>query len=418
MRDLFVTMLVAVGLVLILRQPYMGVMVWSWLGYMNPHRLAWGFAYDAPFAQIVAILTLVCVLASKEKKKFQWSAEATVWLLFVIWMFVTTYFAEYQGRSWAKWSTVWKMQLFVLLTLLLIDSKEKLNMLIWVIVLSLGFYGVKGGFFTIQTGGSHLVLGPDRSFIANRGDMATALNMTIPLMRYLQLQSTSKWIRIGLTVAMVLTCFAAIGTHSRGGLLGLTMVMFFLIMKSRRKFILTILLAATAYSVLSFMPAKWSERMHTIESYEQDASAMGRIRAWQKTIDYASANPILGGGFNRNPGGRAAHNIFIQVLGDHGYVGLIMFTMLGLMVWVSASRIRKRVKKEPDMKWMGDLMAMVQVCLVGYGSGGFFLSLAYFDLTYHLMTFVIICKVMLVQYEKEKSGLASTSTEEKALSAA
>ncbi len=402
MRDIAVTLAVVIGLVLVLRQPYMGIIVSSWLGYMSPHRLAYGFAYEAPFAQIVAIVTMLSILISKEQKKIQWSAEATLLLIFVIWMLITTFFAEYQDLAWMKWDKVWKIQLFMLLTVLLINSKERLNMLVWVIVLSLGFYGVKGGIFTINTGGSHLVLGPTGSFIQNRGDLGTALNMTIPLMRYLQLQTANKWVRLGLTAAMVLTCFAIIGTHSRGAFLGLIVVLFFLIMKSRRKIVLTIFLAATAYSILSFMPAEWGMRIDTIQSYEQDGSAMGRIEAWKDTIYYAKQNPIMGGGFDRNPGGRAAHNIFIQVLGDHGYVGLVMFACLGLMTWVSAGRIRKRVKDKPDMKWMGDLMAMAQVCLAGYGSGGFFLSLAYFDLTYHLMIFVVICKVLLAQHDREK----------------
>ncbi len=404
MRDLVVTLAIGAGLLLVLRQPYMGVMLWSWLGYMSPHRLTWGFAYNAPFAQIVALVTIFSMFMAKEIKKPLWSAEATLLVFFLIWMFITTLFAEYQDLAWSKWDKVWKIQLFVLITLMLIDSKERLNMLVWVIVLSLGFYGVKGGIFTVTAGGGSIVLGPPGSFIATRGHVGTALNMTIPLMRYLQLQSSNKWVRMGLTVAMVLTCFAVIGTYSRGAFIGLVMVILFLIMKSRRKIVLTVLLAVTMYSVLSIMPGEWGMRMESVQDYQHDASAMGRIEAWKATIAFAGEHPIFGGGFDRNPGGRASHNIFIQVLGDHGYVGLIMFVLLGLMVWMSAGRIRKKVKRKPEMKWMGDLMAMVQVCLVGYGSGGFFISLAYFDLTYHLVAFVVICKVLLAQHENDKAG--------------
>ncbi len=410
MRDIAVFLAVVVGLVFTLKRPHMGVMLWSWLGYMNPHRLCYGFMFDAHVALVTAMATMGSLLMSDEKKnKLQWSPEATLLLIFTVWMFITTLFAEYPWVAWVKWDKVWKIQLFMLLTLMLINSKDRLNMLIWVIVLSLGFYGVKGGIFTIMTGGSHRVLGPMGSFIEFRGDIGTALNMTIPLMRYLQLQATNKMVRIGLTVAIILTCFAVIGTHSRGAFLGLAAVMLFLIMKSRRKVLLLFVLALTTYSVLSFMPAEWSERMHTIETYEEDGSAMGRIEAWIDTIEYANRHPIMGGGFERNPGGRAAHNIFIQVLGDHGYVGLVLFIGLGLMVWVSAGRIRKQVKNDPENKWMGDLMAMTQVCLVAYGSGGFFLSLAYFDLTYHLVTFVIICKCILLKTQQKNIETKNTT---------
>ena len=49
LRDLFVFAAVFGTLPFVLRKPYIGIYLWSWLGYMNPHRLAWGLAYDFPF---------------------------------------------------------------------------------------------------------------------------------------------------------------------------------------------------------------------------------------------------------------------------------------------------------------------------------------------------------------------------------
>jgi hypothetical protein len=43
---------------------------------------------------------------------------------------------------------------------MLINSRERVHALIWVIALSLGFYGVKGGIFTIVHGGVYEVRGP------------------------------------------------------------------------------------------------------------------------------------------------------------------------------------------------------------------------------------------------------------------
>lgn len=69
-----------------------------------------------------------------------------------------------------------------------------------------------------------MVLGPATTFIGVRGGIALALNMTIPLMRYLQLNTQRVWVRYGLTAAMVLTAFAIIGTQSRGGFIGAIVV--------------------------------------------------------------------------------------------------------------------------------------------------------------------------------------------------
>lgn len=398
MRDIFVTGVVFASLFFILREPYIGVLVWSWLGYMNPHRLAWGFAYDFPFAEIVAVTTLVALFASKESKRIPWTRESVLLLIFVMWMFFTTFFAVIPEAAWFKWDKVWKVQLFVFVTLVLINDPKRLDLLIWVIVLSLGFYGVKGGIFTITTGGAHNVLGPQGTLIGTNGEIGTALNMTIPLMRYLQLKTESRWLRYGLMAAMILTPFAVVGTHSRGAFLGLAAVLLMLFLKTRKKVMLSIVLGLTVYSAISFMPEEWKARMHTIETYEEDASAMGRVEAWKFAIEIANERPIVGGGFEITAGRhRAAHSIYFQMLGEHGYVGLGLFLLLGITTWMTASWIRRKVNKDLDARWMGDLAAMIQVALVGYAVGGAFISQAYFDLFYHLIAAVVILKVLVLQ---------------------
>ena len=51
--------------------------------------------------------------------------------------------------------------------------------------------------------------------------MGLALIMTIPLLRYLQLTTRSFWINQGLIVAMILCALAAVGSQSRGALVGI-----------------------------------------------------------------------------------------------------------------------------------------------------------------------------------------------------
>ena len=68
MRDILVTAIVFGVLPFIFKRPWIGILLWCWLGYMNPHRQAWGFAYDFPFAFITAIVTIAAFLFSKEKK--------------------------------------------------------------------------------------------------------------------------------------------------------------------------------------------------------------------------------------------------------------------------------------------------------------------------------------------------------------
>ena len=175
MRSILVTLLIVGSLPLIVVKPHVGVLVWSWIGYMNPHRLTWGFAYDFPFVLVAALLTLVSMPFSKQPKRMPWSRLTVIWLLWVAWMCITTLFALNPADAIPEWERTMKIQLMVLATLLLMGEREHIHRLVWVIALSIGFFGIKGGLFTILHGGSYLVMGPPGSHIAGNNEIALAL---------------------------------------------------------------------------------------------------------------------------------------------------------------------------------------------------------------------------------------------------
>ena len=54
MRDILLTLFLFAIVPICLFRPWIGILAWSWLGFMNPHKLSWGFAQDMPFAQLIA----------------------------------------------------------------------------------------------------------------------------------------------------------------------------------------------------------------------------------------------------------------------------------------------------------------------------------------------------------------------------
>jgi len=407
MRDIVLTAFIFGTLPFVLFRPYLGILEWTWISFMNPHRLTWSFAYEMPFAMIVALTTLLGLLMSREPKKIPWTRESVLLLLFITWVFATSLQAIYPALAWEKMNQFWKILLMVYVTMMVMQSRERLNLLVWVIALSIGFYGVKGGIFTIVHGGVYHVRGPEGSFIGGDNEMGLALIMTIPLLRYLQLAARSFWIRGGLAAASLLCAVATVGSQSRGALLGLVTMGTFLWLKSRNK-IFTALLGGLAVGlVLMVMPQEWYDRMETISTYQTDASAMGRINAWKMAFNMAKDRP-LGGGFDSfheytfklyapDPGDvHDSHSIYFEVLGDHGFIGLAIFLLLGLMTWRTASWVIKRARRDRERRWLADLSAMVQVSLVGYASAGAFLGLAYFDYYYTLIALVVLCKTVLI----------------------
>ena len=68
-------------------------------------------------------------------------------------MCVTTLFALVPERAHLMLDRVLKIQLFTFVGLLVLCKRVHVIGLIWVLVLSIGYYGIKGGLFTFLAGG-------------------------------------------------------------------------------------------------------------------------------------------------------------------------------------------------------------------------------------------------------------------------
>jgi probable O-glycosylation ligase (exosortase A-associated) len=406
LRDILVASLVLAIAFSALRRPWIGVLGWTWIGLMNPHKQAWGFVVNMPVAMIVAVTTLIGFVAAKDKRWDLRTPPAVVLMLFVGWMALTIPFAFYPDRAWAYFIGILKIQLMIFVAMILIQERKQIDLLVLTIVASLGYYGVKGGLFTIMKGGSHRVWGPAGTFIEGNNELALALIATIPLMRYLQLQTKTLWKRNAWSVAMLLMAASALGSHSRGALLAIIGMVGLLIMRSRNRFGLTVLAICGGLILVGIMPAEWSTRMGTINTYEEDTSAMSRLDAWTMAYNVAKAN-VFGGGFDMwtpatygayYPMARlivVAHSIYFQVLGELGFVGLALFILIWVLLWREFGRVVRVARGDPGKQWAVDLAGLCQVSLIGYLLGGAFLSLAYWDMPYNLIVIAVCLRRLL-----------------------
>lgn len=402
MRDLFIFAVVFGGLPFILRRPWIGFVYWVWLSVMNPHRLSWGMAYDFPFAQLVALTTLAGLFFTKDPREFKGGAAAFALLLFLLHTGLTTYTALVPDEASTMLVRVLKIQLFTFLGLIVLHKREHLIWVVWAIVISIGYYAIKGGIFTIATAGAFRVWGPADSFIADNNALALATVMTIPLWSYLYIYyKTNRW-RWLFLVAIALSAFSALGSQSRGALLAIGGMAIYLWLKGRRKLLVGIALALAAITLTTFMPQSWKDRMNTIGTYKSDESAMGRIETWHMLFDIAVDRPLVGGGFEPYSRGvleryrpgyttvRAAHSVYFQVLGEHGFVGLALFLTFWLLTLRIALRIVRATKNRPELDWAFWLARMIQVSFLAYFIGGAFLNLAYWDVPYYLMVILAV----------------------------
>lgn len=402
MRDMAILTLIVLALLWTLKSPWVAAMAWTLISLGSPHA---EFGYAAakwPVALGFAVTALIGLLTSKQRQN-PLVGSAPKWLLaFTVWITVTLPFSFFVESSVPLWERSIKIFLMVFVTMALINDRRKLNVFIWVCVVSVAYFGIKGGVFTLVTGGSYRVWGPG-GFIEGNNEVALAVLLVVPLMRYLQQQLASRWAVHAMTVGMSLCVVTLLGTHSRGALVGLVCVGLAFWIKDGRKLLGSLSFLLLAVISLSVMPEHWWERMGTIAAYEQDRSAQGRINAWGLAVNVAN-DRIFGGGFSMwtstvfkiygpDPDAHhAAHSIYFQVLGEHGWIGLGLFLAVGIATWWTARDLISLGRQGHGLLWAGQLGAMIQVSMVAYASAGAFLSLAYYDLPYNVMVIAVVAR--------------------------
>ena len=421
MRDLLVTALFFYGSLKAFRHPYFAALLWVWIGLMNPHRLGWGFAYSVPFALIAVLLMAVSMFMHPKEVNWPRSGPLTVFVLFAIWVCATTVFAIHVPESATVLAATLKMVLVTVMIATIVRSREEILGLVVVIAVSIGFFGIKGGFFTLSTGGAFRVWGPPSSVIEDNNELAVALIITIPLLYYLILQTDklmsmlpflakvgAKWLKRTLLASIALCAVSALGSHSRGALLAIVAMSSMLWWRSKSKLTVGLVLLILSPAIILFMPEEWTSRMSTIKTYDEDSSAMGRLNAWTMAINIAN-NRLMGAGFANDsplvyqmyaPDPNfviVAHSIYFQVLGQHGYIGLGLYLLFWILTYRTAGRIMEKTRQRPDWEWAWQLAAMMKVSIVGFAVGGAFLSLAFWDMPFYFM-------VILVATEKWVNG--------------
>lgn len=411
MRDITLAAFIAGMLLVTLRRPVFGALMWAWISMMNPHTMTYGFASRMPWALVIALTTLVGFAISKERKPLPLNGGTLLILLLLAWMTVTSAFAlnPIEGEVLDRWVFVLKILFMLLITFMLVRGRKEIDWLIWVMVISVGFYGVKGGLWTLATGGGGRVWGPPGGNLAGNNELAVGLVIIFPWMYYLREMATHRWLRMALVASMVAVAFGILGSQSRGALLAVVSMAVVMGAKGKHMIRTMLVLAVVGLAALAFMPDSWTSRMDTIQTYEADTSAMSRIWTWKTLWNAVLDRPLVGAGFRADNllvfqryapvdgfeifQGKVfvAHSIYFQAMGEQGFVGLGIYLSLGLWTWFAAGRLARLTQNDPEFSaWVPLLMRMTQVSLVGFAVGGAFLSLMLLDLTYYIPGVVVL----------------------------
>ena len=368
---------------------------------------------------MIAVATILAYFFQKNKLKAESSGLSALIIIFFLWSTISSIITiSDPDIVWFEWTIFFKIIIFYFFCIFTIKTKHHINVFIWAISLSAAFFGAAEGLKYIVTAGGHTIQGIPGSRLSDRNELALAVNMTLPLIIFLLSKTQSRWLKIGLIGAVAFNIVAVLGSYSRGGLIALLVIAGYFFLQSKRKFLVSVFIVITVTFASLNVSDKWTERMDSINTMEQDNSFLGRVVAWKQAILMASDHPFFGGGFKAGQNvavwylyedqipylnfmidtgdykvdrPKAAHSIYFQVLGDQGFVGLFIF----LAILFQGYRKLSWVIKNTTDKWLIDLTKMLKVSLVAYAAGGAALSLPYFDLSFAILALShILCELV------------------------
>jgi len=196
------------------------------------------------------------------------------------------------------------------------------------------------------------------SVLGDPNDLALALMFPVAFAVSLMItKGLGRHLKVLGIVSVIVLFSAIIATQSRGGLLGI-MAIFGVFgyrhVKSKMLFFSVGLIAAMAIFVVAGISDRASGGGAEVGI---DASAMGRLYAWEAAFGMAVHNPLTGVGINNfysnyyfySPHwdglNHAVHSTWFGVLAETGFLGLIVFIITITMLVKTASRSLQQIEQ-------------------------------------------------------------------------
>ncbi|KLE34211.1 putative O-glycosylation ligase, exosortase A system-associated [Aurantiacibacter luteus] len=412
MRDLVLLAFIAAVMAMGLKRPFLWVLLYIYVDIVAPQKVAWGVLTQLSISLVVFVLAFVGYFALDSKKGSRFTGRQGLILLFLLWCGMTTLWADFQDSAWEKWDWVWKGLVFAAFLPLTLRTRLRVEAAALVMVLSAATIIIPAGIKTIFSGGGGYgnlaSLVAENTGLYEGSTLSTVAVAMIPLVLWSARWSTIVTERRLAMVFAVALCFAAllvpVGTQTRTGLVCIGVLAVLSLRASRHKLLYAGLAAAAMVVAIPFLPASYTERMGTIVDHQSDQSASTRVAVWEWTWDYAKSHP-LGGGFDAYRGNsftyetreteqvggtsevtytevtesaRAYHSAYFEVLGEQGYVGILIWFAIHLSGLWQMERLRRRLAGREDdegRRWRalatalqhGHIVYLVGAAFIGVG---------------------------------------------------
>ncbi|WDG06944.1 O-antigen ligase family protein [Vibrio campbellii] len=344
--------------------------------------------------------------------------------LFIFWALVIISIAFASSRDIAITAfknTYWKIIVMTLAITWLITTPKQLAQMSKAIMVAgllvglVALYNASNGIDLVE--GTRVSIG--RSFGSMLGDPNDlALVLMFPLAftvsQLVEIRS-SIWIRGFALLTCLILFLSILETQSRGGLLGALSVFGYFTSKhirSRTLLVILTLVAALSLYIIAGIDVRVSGGGAEAGI---DASAMGRLYAWEAAFKMALDNPLTGVGLENfyynyffysshwDGVNHAVHSTWFGVLAETGFVGLIVFIALIVSLVKTSLRSISLLTKQSDITLSVGANAVISG-LIGTIVSGTFLTQGFVWPIYILAALtIVINRIVQTDCQNEKA---------------
>jgi putative inorganic carbon (HCO3(-)) transporter len=424
LRSLWLLFVYVSFLGLSFRAPFIATLGYIWVDTFQPQAVAYIVLNDLPVAMIMGSMSLVLYLLLDRRSPPPLTLQTVLQASMAIWVTLTLIWAQRPEAAWIKWDWAFKTIAFATFIPYVIRSRVQIEAFAQTYVFSLAANFVPFGVKVLLSGGGYgvnLGLQSGNAGLAEGGFLSTSCLMAVPLAIFLASHSQiipklrvlplAYWGIAGLAVV------TAIGTYERSALFGCVVLGVYMWIRTKHKFSFGIVLAIVACLVIYTSSGAWNSRVSTISDYQSDSSAMVRILVWKWTLNFVATHPF-GGGFvtylvnhvelpaaGAEPAhteyGRAFHSVYFEVLGEHGYPGLLMFLLLAGSTFVMLRRIAKKARPHPELQWVVGLSNALQSGLAVFMTCGAFVGVAFQPMFWYFVSMSICLNAYMWRVEHQ-----------------
>ena len=394
--------------------------MWKWSDFMGyrVEDLPWSFWVAVP--SIIAAVLGIHAGKNDPDHPHRLSGAHLAMLLFGLWISVSYVMAQNQDAAWPVYLDYIKIFVMYFVTAFIVRTTRQIWALFLMIGITVAYIAYEVNFAYFSTGKLYIYHNGYGGLDNNGAGLMLAMGVPVCWFCFEGLQKRWRWAFILLIPTMV---HAVLMTYSRGAMLSLIVVVPLVVLRSRRRVLLSgALLAFVIVALPTLAGPQIRARFMSIQDNEIDDSANSRRKSWQAAWNIAKDYPLFGVGvrnanlfsymYGADMEGRTIHSQYFQIVADNGFPGLILYLTMIVSAWRALRQPRQLVmmRDDTEARRTQAMTAGIECSMAVYCFGAIFLSIEVFELPFLL--FLLAAQLAVVQRASPQEVSASESNAE------